>query len=106
MELCDGDLHQLIPNILSCSDAQINNIFMGSAKGLVQMDELGLVHRDIKPQNMLLKKDGTLKIGDFGIAVMGRIGYGSWGTPGYMAPEVYKSDNYNIYYTNKESLQN
>ena len=105
MEYCDGDLHKFLPYVLKSSNGQINKILVGAAQALVQLDELGIVHRDIKPQNMLLK-GGKLIIADFGIAVLGRHGIGTWGTPGYMAPEVYKSDKDRIYYNNKESLQN
>ena len=105
MEYCDGDLHKFLPYLLNSPNGQINKILVGAAQALVQLDELGIVHRDIKPQNMLLK-GGKLIIADFGIAVLGRYGIGTWGTPGYMAPEVYKSDKDRIYYTNKESLQN
>jgi serine/threonine protein kinase len=105
MEHCDGDLQKLLPTILKCPDGQINKILMGGSKGLVQLADLDIVHRDIKPQNLLMK-GGTLKIADFGLAVMGRHGFGSWGTPGYMAPEVFLSDRQKIYYDSKESLQN
>ena len=40
------------------------------ARALSKAHEKGLVHRDIKPQNMLLLRDGTLKVGDFGIAAL------------------------------------
>lgn len=40
------------------------------ARALSNAHEKGLVHRDIKPQNMLLLRDGTLKVGDFGIAAL------------------------------------
>ena len=105
MELCDNDLKSILPEIRSCSTELINNIFVGGAEGLVQLSELQILHMDIKPANLLLK-DGILKIGDFGIAFLGGVGYGVCGTDGYMAPEVILSQKMQRYYDNKESLQN
>jgi serine/threonine protein phosphatase PrpC len=57
----------------------------------------GVVHRDLKPQNVMLCNDGTLRIMDFGIAKAAasrRITFGGFsptlGTPDYMAPEQVK----------------
>jgi serine/threonine-protein kinase len=63
-----------------------------AAAGLAHAHEAGLVHRDVKPQNLILRRDGTVKIADFGIAraaettsitVAGTV----LGTAAYLAPE-------------------
>jgi serine/threonine protein kinase len=60
--------------------------------GLEHAHEAGLVHRDIKPQNLLIMTDGTLKIADFGIArsvdgtQLTEVGT-VLGTAAYLAPE-------------------
>jgi len=61
-------------------------------EGLVESHRLGVVHRDLKPQNIMIDNDGNVKIMDFGIA---RSLYSKGvtvtgvlvGTPEYMAPE-------------------
>ena len=56
-----------------------------------------VIHRDVKPENILVSKNGDYKLGDFGIARMVKKAGSALsrkGTDAYMAPEVYKGEEY------------
>jgi serine/threonine-protein kinase len=92
MELVDGlSLSEILADgPLSPEDAM--DVVAQAALGLAAAHRTGLVHRDIKPGNLLLRWDGLVKITDFGIAhADGQTTFTQpgmlIGTPAYLAPE-------------------
>lgn len=108
----EGDLHYLVMEFVDGSDvaAQVKkagplpirhacHFARQTALGLQHAHETGMVHRDIKPQNLMIARDGRVKILDFGLARLAseadidpdaakltKDGV-MLGTPDYMAPE-------------------
>ncbi len=92
MELVDkGSLDDLINLQGSVAEVQVLDVGIQIARGLQAAWRNGLLHRDVKPGNMLFKDAHTAKIVDFGLAALadesGHIGGEVWGTPYYVAPE-------------------
>ena len=90
MELVNGQrLDQMIETDEPLSQSLVMRIGLEIAKGLSAADEAGLVHGDIKPENILLDPKGLAKLVDFGLAVAKyqTDDDGIWGTPYYIAPE-------------------
>lgn len=70
------------------------DIVIQAARGLEAAQRAGVVHRDIKPNNLLITADGTIKIADFGLAKLTQETTSQltesgivMGTPYYMSPE-------------------
>ena len=94
MEYVDGiDLHHAVVRDAAMSVPTAMDIMAQAASGLAHAHDRGVVHRDIKPGNLMLRTDGVVKISDMGLARMGWSGGGDeaekrfMGTADFVAPE-------------------
>jgi len=88
MELVDGvSLHEMITRQGATGPESALVVLKGSLLGLAAAHQLGIVHRDYKPENVLVDGAGNSKLTDFGVAVKAGERAPVGGTPLYMAPE-------------------
>lgn len=92
MELVDrGTLDDLMAKLVRVPEARALQIGIQIAEGLRAGKEYDLIHRDVKPGNILFAEDGSAKIVDFGLAIFAdkdaKASGEIWGTPYYLSPE-------------------
>ena len=101
MELLKGvDLGSVVKEHGVMTSLQAARALLDAARGLEAAKKAGLIHRDVKPSNLVLLEDGQVKVTDFGLAkpldpssepaltAMGVV----VGTPDYIAPEQARGD--------------
>ena len=108
MEVVDhGSLESLIASAKKVPEARVVDIGIQIATGLKAGLERGLIHRDIKPGNILFADERTAKIVDFGLAILAEKQHEEqgevWATPYYVSPEKldgqhedFRSDMYSL----------
>ncbi|WP_061298959.1 serine/threonine-protein kinase [Herbidospora cretacea] len=88
MELVDGvSLRAMIRSEGPTGPEAALAVLKGSLIGLAIAHDMGVVHRDFKPENVMVDGNGHSKLVDFGIAARAGEGMPASGTPSYMAPE-------------------
>ncbi|XP_015042850.2 protein kinase DC2 isoform X1 [Drosophila persimilis] len=94
--VCGGELFTYLRNAGKFT-SQTSNFFAAEiVSALEYLHSLQIVYRDLKPENLLINRDGHLKITDFGFAK--KLRDRTWtlcGTPEYIAPEIIQSKGHN-----------
>ncbi|CAH0753521.1 unnamed protein product [Bemisia tabaci] len=94
--VCGGELFSYLRNAGRFSTSASNFYTTEIVIALEYLHSQSIVYRDLKPENLLIDKDGHLKITDFGFAK--KLNDRTWtlcGTPEYLAPEIIQSKGHN-----------
>jgi len=104
LEYCPGgELFDILYYTHQLDEVTARTYFIQMMKAIKACHDAGIVHRDIKPQNLLLDQNFQLKLTDFGLSFLGREGVdvkkitmstSHVGTRGYQAPELLKGIPY------------
>jgi hypothetical protein len=100
MEFIDGEsLGSLLSRTGPMPLSNILPIIIAVSRGLESAHNIGFVHRDIKPDNILLDQNGDIKLADFGTTILLADSIEKdyvTGTTGYIAPEIYLKGDFGV----------
>ncbi|MGH8675717.1 MAG: serine/threonine-protein kinase, partial [Burkholderiales bacterium] len=93
MPLYNGSLADQVPSLVG-DESRIRRVFAAVLEGMQYAHEQGVIHRDLKPHNILMNADDDVVISDFGLGraldaltTRATVSGDRFGTPGYVAPE-------------------
>ncbi|KAF4682900.1 hypothetical protein FOZ60_010009 [Perkinsus olseni] len=89
-----GDLFNAIREIGNLSEFQVRYYAASIVLAIEYLHEKGIMYRDLKPENLLLDFEGSVKLVDFGCCKQAARSYTLMGTPEYLAPEVILGRSY------------
>jgi hypothetical protein len=93
MELVEGTTLRAWITEQARSWREVVAVFLLAGEGLAAAHAAGVVHRDFKPENVLLGRDGRVKVSDFGLSSLSPEGDGTVaGTPGYLPVEALRGE--------------
>lgn len=94
--LMKEDLSEVLKKSVLLDESYVQKITKGIVEGLSYLHSKNIIHRDIKPMNIMLDKCGEVTIIDFGVAVRyyKLLPSSRMGTGRYMAPEVHNKQKY------------
>jgi len=94
--LAGGSLQSQLQRVGSLPLRRALELTAQAASGLAHAHAAHILHRDVKPQNMLLSKTGEVKLADFGLALdvrtLRRGSQQAVGTPAFLAPELWSGE--------------
>ena len=97
--IAGGEMHKVLKARQKFTEDQVKFYIAQVIVGIDVLHKSGIMHRDLKLENLMIDSDGYLKIIDFGLAKIlrpGQLAMTSCGTPAYMAPEVLRGDGYDF----------
>jgi NIMA (never in mitosis gene a)-related kinase len=81
------------------SEEEVWKVLVHTLRGLKQLHNMNIMHRDLKSANIFMNSDGDAKLGDMNVSKAtdsNGLNYTQTGTPYYASPEVWKDQPYGV----------